>query len=534
MKKINAFKYIFIVVIIILAIVTYRFYSKEKKEKQNNVGTQEVQETENVVKELRLAISGLDTINPIISHNKHVQEISKIIFDPLITLKEDYSKEYALASEVSKIDDKTYIIRLKDNIKWSDGTEVTSADVRYTVELLKNIDSIYSENVRQVGFIDILDNKTLRFTLTEASPFFEYNLTFPIMSSEYYKDSDFVKSNKTNLPLGTGLFKIVSFDEKVINLERNTQYWNTEKHTVLEKININIYATMGEVYNDFKNGNVDTINTSQRSVSQYIGSIGFEALEFDGREYDYVAFNAKSKNLSSAKVRKALTYYIDKNNTVASCYGNSNRVSDFPLDYGSFLYQGDVIDNSYNAENANNLLHEEGWTYKNNIWQKSTNRRYNKLYFTLTINEDNPTNEKIAQNLIKQWNNSGVTVSLKKVNTKKFNELLKSKKGYDAILLNISNSYSPNINTFLGNGNFSNYSNKEVNQLLSEVNNITDDNLLKEKYKRIMQIYNDEKPFLSISRKKNLLVYNANLTGSLKPTVYNIYNNIEKWYRRNY
>ena len=100
MKKINIFKYIFIIVIIILAIVTYSIYKKDKSDPEKKSVTQETEDTTNVVKELRLAISQMDTINPIISQNKHVQEISKIVFDSLIELKEDYSKEYALATEV--------------------------------------------------------------------------------------------------------------------------------------------------------------------------------------------------------------------------------------------------------------------------------------------------------------------------------------------------------------------------------------------------------------------------------------------------
>ena len=37
---------------------------------------------------------------------------------------------------------------------------------------------------------------------------------------------------------------------------------------------------------------------------------------------------------------------------------------------------------------------------------------------------------------------------------------------------------------------------------------------------------------MSIARKKTLLVYNTNLTGNLKPNAYNIYNHIDKWYRK--
>lgn len=535
MKKNNLFKYIFIIVIIVLAIVTYSFYKKERQEEENiKAAVQEAEDTANVVKELRLSISQIDSINPIVSHNKYVQEISKIIFDSLITLDENYNKQYSLATEISKIDDLTYIVKLRDDVKWSDGTEFKAEDVRYTAQLLKNINSVYSANIQHLIAIDILDDQTLKFTLDQAVPFFEYNLTFPIMSSEYYADSDFANSEKTNNPLGTGMFKIVSYDEKVIGLEKNTEYWNSEKNSVLEKININIYGSMGEVYNDFKNGNIDAINTSQSSVNQYIGSIGFASLEFSGRDYDYVAFNVSNNYLASANVRNALSYYVDKNNIIASCYGNSYRISDFPLDYGNYLYQTGIIDNSYNSELASTLLTNDGWVLKNNSWQKLNGKRYVKLSFSLTVNGDNNLDVAIAENLRQQWANAGINVTIKKVSTNNYYNILNSKTGYDAVLINMSTSFSPNLNTYLSYGNYSNYSNEEINQILADANNISDSETLKEKFKRVIEIYNQDKPFMSISRKKNVLVYNTNLVGNLKPTTYNIYNNIEKWYRKNY
>ena len=537
MKKNNAFKYLFIIVIIALSIVTYLIYRKDNsnEEAQKNM-SQEQEESENVVKELRLAISGLDSINPIISHNKHVQEISRIIFDSLIELDENYAINGGLAVEIEKAEDNvTYTIKLKEGVKWSDGTDFTADDVRYTLDLLKsNPNSIYFKNVERVQSYEVLNENEIRIILDQDVQFFEYNLTFPLMSQEYYRDIDFYNSEKTNIPLGTGMFKIDSYDEKVFGLSKNTEYWNENKHTVLEKVNINVYGTMGEVYNDFKNGNVDIINTTQSSVNQYIGTIGFASKEFDGRNYDFVAFSSSNAYLASPKVRKALCYYIDKTNTVASCYGNSYRQSDFPLDFGSYLYQPEKIDNGYNSEIAGNLLAEDGWVFRNNSWQKQNGSKYIKLSFTLAINSDNATDEAIAENLSIQWANAGIPVTIRRYNANNYYNLLNSRSGYDAILVNYTSSFTPNVSAFLGYGNFSNYSNDEINQIIEECKQIGDMGMLKEKYARILEIYNEEKPILSLAREKNLLVYNTNLSGTLMPTSYNIYNYIEKWYRKNY
>lgn len=537
MRKNNAFKYLFIIVIIALSIVTYFIYRRENtsEESQKNVA-QEQEENENVVKELRLAISGLDSINPIISHNKHVQEISRIIFDSLIELDENFAINGGLAEEIEKAEDNvTYTIKLQEGVKWSDGTAFTAEDVKFTLDLLKNNPgSIYNKNVERVASYEVLDTYQIKIVLDQDIQFFEYNLTFPLMSYNYYADSDFYNSEKTNMPVGTGMFKIESYDEKVIGLSRNSEYWNENKHTVLEKVNINVYGTMGEVYNDFKNGNVDIINTTQSSVNQYIGTIGFAAKEFDGRNYDFVAFSSTNGYLASPKVRRALCYYIDKTNTVASCYGNSYRQSDFPLDFGSYLYQSDKIDNGYNSELAGNLLAEDGWIFRNNAWQKQVGSKYIKLQFTLAINSDNATDEAIAENLKQQWANAGIPVTIRRYNANNYYSLLNSRSGYDSILVNYTSSFTPNISSFLGAGNFSNYSNDEVSKIIEECKQIGNMEELKGKYSRILEIYNEEKPILSLAREKNLLVYNTNLSGTLWPTSYNIYNYIEKWYRKNY
>ena len=67
MKKINIFKYVFIIFIIVLAIVTFSIYKRENKSTERKSVVQENETNENVVRELRLAISQIDTINPIIS-----------------------------------------------------------------------------------------------------------------------------------------------------------------------------------------------------------------------------------------------------------------------------------------------------------------------------------------------------------------------------------------------------------------------------------------------------------------------------------
>ena len=185
--KSNYFKYIFIIfaiAIMIFAIVKIK--TDEQKKEAQVYETKE--ETEEEITEIKLGVASFDSINPILSKNKNVQDISKIIFEPLMTLTSDYKLENSLAKEWAKQNETTYIIKLRDDKKWSDGQKFTAEDVKFTIDRLKDSDTIYSSNVQYVTNLEVVDDTTVRIILSQEVPFFEYNLTFPILSSKYYSD----------------------------------------------------------------------------------------------------------------------------------------------------------------------------------------------------------------------------------------------------------------------------------------------------------------------------------------------------------
>ena len=83
--KSNFVKYIFVIfVIAIMGFAIYQLNKSEEKQVEETPKT-EIEEDE-IIKEISLGIAEFDTINPILSNNKYVQEISRIIYDPLFEL----------------------------------------------------------------------------------------------------------------------------------------------------------------------------------------------------------------------------------------------------------------------------------------------------------------------------------------------------------------------------------------------------------------------------------------------------------------
>ena len=82
----------------------------------------------------------------------------KLIFDPLVTISTDYKAEPMFAKEWAKQSDTEYLIKLREDVKWSDGEKFTANDVRFTIDRLKDSDTIYSANVAHVIKVETVDN----------------------------------------------------------------------------------------------------------------------------------------------------------------------------------------------------------------------------------------------------------------------------------------------------------------------------------------------------------------------------------------
>lgn len=526
--KSNWIKYIFVIFIIVLLVYAIYIMRNDEKEKQQEQQTTESTQ-DNKVKEIKLGIAELDTMNPILSNNKNVQQISKLIYEPLVDLTSDYKAEPCLATEWAKQSDNSYLIKLRENVRWSNGEMFTASDVQFTIDRLKDSNTIYSANVQDVTGVDITDDYTLKINLDKDIPFFEYNLTFPILSKEYYEGEDFATTEKNTSPVGTGKFKIIDAQSSYITLEKNTNWWNKNDDITLEKITINLYSSVGELYNSFKIGNLDEVATDNENVQDYIGSIGYTPKEIKGRDFTFLALNVTNELLSNVEVRKALAYSIDKESIASNVLNNKAFSTNFPLDYGNWLYQEETS-SGYNVEQAKQVLVDAGWAYRSNVWQKTENRKTQVIQLNLLVRASDASKVAVAQNIQTQLAAQGIRINIVQATDQQYNDMI-NRRNYDIALCNMTISPSPNLDMFFGESNLANYTNDEVTQIMNEVKNTSDENVLKEKYKRLVEIYKAEIPYISLYNNKYTVAYNSELVGDFNPNWFNAFYGIEGWYK---
>src|SRR5215831_10333504 len=132
-----------------------------------------------------------------------------------------------LAISWKTIDDTTWEVKLRQGVKFHDGTPFTAKDVKATFErvLDPNLKLVYRTTHAKIKSVEIVDDLTVRFKTDGPYPLFIERLTAQVMQSEKAireKGHEWLQEN----PVGTGPYKLVKWTRKQEHLVvRNDDYW---------------------------------------------------------------------------------------------------------------------------------------------------------------------------------------------------------------------------------------------------------------------------------------------------------------------
>ena len=507
---------IFILITIIIIILTYILYNIYIRKDTRSISNENSNSKEKIIStDLRIGITNFDTINPIISNNINVQNLSRLIFEPLLNLSYDYKLEECLVKEWNKIDKNIYLIRLRENVKWQDGKKFDSNDVIFTINMIKELKekSIYYYNVENIKEVKKIDEYTIKIITENEIPYFEYNLIFPIMSSKNYTEEDFIKDNKAITPIGTGKYYIEEINKGNMVLKKNS-YWWQGKELKINNISIVFYQNINKEITDIEKNKLDLINTTALGINEYLDKTKCNTKKYIGRNYDYIVINCKKNILNNKKIRQAINYGINKNVIIEKIYNNNYIKSEFPLDYGNYLYKNSTETLNYNINKAKEILKET---------------KIKNIYLKLLVNENSEDKIKVATLIKNQLNEIGIKIKIIEKNKREYEEDVKIK-NYDLALISDTYGFSPSLNSYFEEDNLSNYDNIKIKKLLKEIENKSEEDV-KKIIESIKDYYNKDVPYISLYYDINTIIYSKNLRGEMSPNSYNIFYNIEDWYR---
>lgn len=519
-----------IILFLIIIAFTCGFIKEFKKIKENtkNIDEEETENKEIVTEiyrdELNLSIAEVDTLNPLKTQNNGVAAILSLVYEPLINYKSDEEIECVLLQSYAKTDASTWILKLKDGVKWhTAGETLKSNDVIFTFNLLKNNNLTYSSNVENISTVEKIDDGAIKVTLNSPDDFFITKLNFPILPEYYFKGDNFNNETKAEKMVGTGPYKYSQTNsDGSIELLFNKSWWNGEE-AKLNKITVYKYSTYGEAVKAFKSAEVDMIVTNMTSWKEKFGTIGMNSYSFENTEYEAIVPNCQNVVLSESSVRRAILQAINRENIINSVYNENATISDIPIHTNS---KNSITNAEYNIEKAKQILINAGWEQTETFWHKEINGKDYKLNFTLMVNKDSEKKVLVAEKVKEDLAEIGINITIAKTTLENLKNSIEQDK-FELILtsLDIKNETIP-IETVSKDSkiNYANYSSDTMQKIIEKLK--IDEENYKENMPAFGILYKSEAPYIGLYFKNNTILTNKSVKGNFEPTWSNYFRNI--------
>jgi len=347
-------------------------------------------------------------------------QLSQTLFDPLVCSDADLVSKPCLAQSWTA-SGKTWTFKLRPNVKFSDGSPFTSADVVFTfdrVGKVPNTPSSYKVYLQNVEKVEAVDPLTVRITTSEPYPLLPVNMVgLSIMSAKAAsgpapEGKTTTELNSGNGLVGTGPYKFVSWKRGTeLVFERNPYYWGPAP--AWDKVIYRPISNPAARVAALLAGDVDLIEDPPTDdlerlkkdpkltvVAKASNRVIYVALDQHGEQTPGIQGTNGKNPLLDKRVREALSLAIDRNALVARTMGGVATPAARLLPYPMFGTSKNLVTAAKaDPERAKALLKEAGYPNGFSIVLGTPNGRY--------IND-----VKVAQTIAAMWTRVGVKTTI--------------------------------------------------------------------------------------------------------------------------
>jgi ABC-type transport system substrate-binding protein len=320
---------------------------------------------------LVIALSdNVKTIDPIGSPTVDAasERVRVLMFNSLVKKNEKFEYVPELASNVERSEDGlTFTFTLRDGVTFHDGRPLTSADAKYTLDMVlansfaKSASFFEGTGANRKGYVSSVqapDARTLVVRLNKPWTGLLPNLVaIPVIPKDSYQ------SQKAH-PLGTGPFKFKSYDgtQQVVDMEANPRYWDGPSQ--VSTVRVRVISDANALQAELQSGRVDIAPLPTSLSPDSIKGLGSDpnltVHQFTGSNVNLLTFNTKEAPLDNIKVRQAIAYAIDREPLIRELLLGQGKIAHSILPEESWAYTpGQTY--HYDPTRAKELLDEAGF-----------------------------------------------------------------------------------------------------------------------------------------------------------------------------
>ena len=318
----------------------------------------------------------LDNLNPVLSNEAFVSDVCQMIYSGLIDYDDHANPIPDVALQVPtpenggiSRDGLTITYHLRHGVKFSDGVELESADVKFTWQQIMNpLNNLpYRYPYDQVLRIDTPDKYTVVVHLKAPfAPFTAYFMRDGIVGAILPKhllegNASLNRVAFNTHPVGSGPFVVKQWvPGSVLDLRSNPLYWRGRPK--LGRIEYRIIPNQNTLLTSLSGHDIDLYYSAPESQYSTLKALsGYRVTVTPNLTFEHVTFNTAKPPLDDVNVRRAIAYAIDWKKLADDVYlglDTPGMADESPL---SWAYAPTVAPYPHDVARAKSMLAAGGW-----------------------------------------------------------------------------------------------------------------------------------------------------------------------------
>ena len=322
--------------------------------------------------------------------------------------------------------------------RWHDGARVTSEDVRYTYQLVKDtaFASPLSANLDNVDSVSVIDSLTARVWFHQRTPdaFFKAASPVAILPSHLLQNTHAAALRESSFgraPVGSGRFRFAAWDHGArIALQADSTNYRGRPNA--DRVIWLVSADYPAAALRFLGGDADFLDVVKPELVSEVKAKGHDVVLSKGSlDYGYLAFNLRNATNSAPhpvfgdrETRRALAMAVDRAAIVRSVFDTLGLVAHGPAT--RILATSDTsLGIPYDPQRAGLILDSVGWR-RGADGMRSRGKM--PLAFTVILPSSSAIRKRIAVLLQEQWRKVGANVRLEPIEVNTFGARMESRK----------------------------------------------------------------------------------------------------------
>ncbi|RSL32363.1 nickel ABC transporter, nickel/metallophore periplasmic binding protein [Salibacterium salarium] len=457
-----------------------------------------------------------------------------MVYESLVRYGENGQIEPWLAKDWDISDDgKEYTFHLRENIKYSDGSDFNATNVKNNFEAILNNADRHSwlEITNQIDSTSIIDENTFKVTLHDSYYPFLQDLTL-VRPFRFLGEKGFPADNNTaegiESPIGTGPWVLSEYKKSQYAIfKQNEHYWG-EKPQV-EELEVRIIPDEEARVIAFENKEIDLILGSDlislnsfkylRDTEKYQTGIS------DPLATRTIALNSNKGFTQNLAVRKSIQHAFDKQALIDHLFYGTEQKADTLFASNVPYSDLDLTPLDYDFEKSKALLDEAGWKQKNNSGFREKDGEL--LELNLVINATDTIQKSIAETLQGDLQKVGIRLNI--ISEENQSYLQRQKSGDFHLIFNTTWGAPYEPHTFLSSMRQPAHADyqaqlglpmkKKIDQKIHDVLLTTDEKRRQEMYAYILRTLHEQAVYLPVSYSSNMAVYHDYVDGVEFPNI---------------